>query len=220
MAELFRFERINYHLGAGHRQVTVSSSLEEGAVLLVKGPSGSGKSTLLRILARLQACDGGLAYFKGDSWLAVPPRLWRSRINYVAQKPSIFQGTVLDNLRQPYELKIKKEEVFPLSRAEREMEELLLSREMLKQDARTLSGGEAARVALLRSILFNPAVLLLDEPAAALDDKSARAVYDFLKSWLKEEPQRGIVLVSHREDSGEFPGGKILEIKGAAEEVN
>lgn len=220
MAEFFRFENITYHLGASDRQITVSSALEEGSVLMVKGPSGSGKSTLLRILARLQAGDDGQVYFQGVNWLSVPPPLWRSKIHYVAQKPAIFSGTVLDNLRKPYELKIKKEEKFQPAEAERGMELLLLGQEMLKQDARTLSGGEAARIALLRSVLFNPNILLLDEPTAALDDNSREAVRDFLIKWLEQEPQRGIVLVSHRDDSKKFTRVKVLEIEGPSAEVN
>lgn len=220
MGELFRFENINYQLGTQTSRITVSSDLDEGAVLMVKGPSGSGKSTLLRILARLQEGDSGQAYFQGVSWLSFSPPLWRSTIHYVAQKPAIFYGTVLDNLRKPYDLKINKEETFQPDMAERGMEQLLLSREILKQDARTLSGGEAARMALLRSVLLKPNILLLDEPTAALDDKSGKAVQDYLIKWLEQEPQRGIVLVSHRDDSKKFPGVKVLEIVGSAGEVN
>lgn len=220
MGELFRFENINYQLGTQTRRITVSSALEEGAVLLVKGSSGSGKSTLLRILARLQKADSGQVYFQGASWLSSLPLFWRSKIHYVAQKPAIFHGTVLDNLRKPYELKINKEEIFQTAMAERGMDQLLLSREMLKQDARTLSGGEAARMALLRSVLLKPNILLLDEPTAALDDKSREAVREYLIKWLEREPQRGIVLVSHRDDSKEFPGAKVLEIGDPAKEVN
>lgn len=220
MGEFFRFENINYQPGAQTRRISVSSALEENSVLMVKGPSGSGKSTLLRILSRLQAGDGGQVYFQGANWLSVPPPLWRSKIHYVAQKPAIFHGTVLDNLRKPYELKIKKDEKFQTAGAERGMEQLLLSQEMLKQDARTLSGGEAARIALLRSVLLNPNILLLDEPTAALDDKSREAVRNFLIKWLEQEPRRGIVLVSHRDDSKEFPRVKVLEIGDGIGEVN
>lgn len=190
----------------------VSSFLGEGMVLAVKGPSGSGKSTLLRILARLQTCDGGQVYFQGANWLSVLPQLWRSKINYLAQKPAIFYGTVLDNLKKPYELKIRKEKNFLLAGAQNAMEELVLSKELLGQDARTLSGGEASRIALLRCVLSNPNILLLDEPTAALDDKSRKAVLDFLKKWLEQEPQRGIVLVSHSDDSNGFSRVNVLEL--------
>lgn len=219
MTDFFKFESIQYHLGAHGRQITVSSSLEEGGVLLIKGPSGSGKTTLLRILARLQECDSGRVYFEGKDWLSIPSQLWRSRINYTAQKPAIFNGTVLDNLKKPFELKIKKEG-FNLSEAEKVLKELMLDQEILGQDARTLSGGEAARIALLRSILFSPDILLLDEPTASLDEKSGKAVVDYLKKWVKQKPGRGIVMVTHTHDLKEFSGTKVLEIGCFSGEVN
>lgn len=220
MTELLRFENISYHLGANNRRVAVTSALDEGAVLLVKGPSGSGKTTLLRILARLQECDEGRVYFKDALWFSIPPRMWRSKVHYVAQKPAIFNGTVQDNLNKPFELKNKRDETFQPDQVQSAMEQLLLSREMLGQDARTLSGGEAARVALLRSVIIHPNVLLLDEPTAALDEKSRFAVLHFLNQWLKQEPQRGIILVSHGDDGKEFTRVNSLEIEVSPDEVD
>jgi ABC-type sulfate/molybdate transport systems ATPase subunit len=53
----FKIDHVEYHLGSTGRTVSVSSSLEEGSLLVVKGPSGAGKTTLLKILARLMKCD-------------------------------------------------------------------------------------------------------------------------------------------------------------------
>jgi putative ABC transport system ATP-binding protein len=208
--ELLRFE-IRYHLGQRSRSIAAASSLDGGEVLLVKGPSGSGKSTLLRILARLQPCDGGQVYFRNAGWHSFSPPAWRRHVHYVAQKPAIFSGTVLENLKRPCALKGVKADFQP-GAAQKGMESLLLSQEMLEQEARTLSGGEAARMALLRSVLLNPAVLLLDEPVAALDDRSRRAVYAYLSEWLAGAPERGIVLVSHEGDLSTFLRVKQLEI--------
>ena len=219
MADFFRFENIHYQLGSPGRHIDVSASLAEGGVLLVKGPSGAGKTTLLRILARLQECASGQVYFEGRNWLSMPAQLWRSRINYNSQKPAIFNGSVLENLRKPFGLKNKKEE-FNLTEAKIGLQALLLSQDILGQEARTLSGGEAARIALLRSVLFKPDILLLDEPTASLDDNSARAVSDYLINWVRQKPGRGIVMVSHQQDLTELIGTKVLDIAFLPEEVN
>lgn len=207
--ELLRFA-VRYHLGQTSRRLSVSSLLEDGTVLVIKGPSGSGKSTLLRILARLQSCDSGQVFFRDAGWHTFSPPVWRRKVHYVAQKPAVFSGTVAENLKKPYSLKGQKT-LFQPDAAQAGMERLLLSREMMEQEARTLSGGEAARMALLRSVLLNPAVLLLDEPTAALDDRSRRAVHAYLAEWLAGETERGIVIVSHDGDLSAFPQVKQLE---------
>lgn len=219
MAEFFSFDHIEYHVGPDNRAVNVSACLEEGSILVIKGPSGSGKTTLLRILARLRECDKGQVSLQGVDWLSFSPQLWRSKINYTAQKPAVFSGTVLDNIKKPFELKIKKE-TFNLRAAEEGLRELLLNGNLLQQDARILSGGETARVTLLRSVLFNPDILLLDEPFASLDDNSAKAAMAFLKRWLLRETGRGIVMVTHNDIYKEFTGINIREIELPGPEVN
>lgn len=199
-------------MGTANRTVSVSFCLEEGTILVIKGPSGSGKTTLLRILARLREWDNGRVTFLGQNWLSFSPQLWRSKINYFAQKPAVFNGTVLDNIKKPYELKIKKG-AFNLREAQDALKELLLSNNLMQQDAGTLSGGETARMALLRSVLFKPDILLLDEPFASLDENSARAVMAFLKKWVGQEAGRGIIMVNHTEIHKEYSGLKVREIE-------
>lgn len=199
-------------MGTANRTVSVSFCLEEGTILVIKGPSGSGKTTLLKILARLRECDKGQINFLGQNWLSFSPQLWRSKINYFAQKPAVFNGTVLDNIKKPYELKIKKD-AFNLREVQDGLIELLLSDNLIYQDAGTLSGGETARMALLRSVLFKPNILLLDEPFASLDENSARAVMAFLKKWVGQEAGRGIIMVNHNEIHRLYLGLKVREIE-------
>lgn len=206
-------------MGTANRTVSVSFCLEEGTILVIKGPSGSGKTTLLRILARLREWDNGRVTFLGQNWLSFSPQLWRSKINYFAQKPAVFNGTVLDNIKKPYELKIKKG-AFNLRKAQDGLKELLLNENLMQQDAGTLSGGETARMALLRSVLFKPNILLLDEPFASLDENSARAVMGFLKKWVGQETGRGIIMANHTEIHKEYSGLKVREIEMPWPEVN
>jgi len=196
----FQFKDITYTLGFGQsRQVTVSGSIAAGEVLVVRGYSGSGKSTLLRILARLQPCDGGEAYLEGKSWLQIPGAVWRADVHYLAQKPALFDGTVAGNLAKPFETRLLSKKGLNPDQARAYMKKLLLGEDLWEQDARTLSGGEAARLAFVRALLIDPKVMLLDEPAAALDEESRRALHLTLSQWL-EGPSRAALLVTHNND--------------------
>ncbi|MGI6648483.1 MAG: ABC transporter ATP-binding protein [Bacillota bacterium] len=207
----FKFCDIQYQFGDQPRRLPVSAELAPGSVLAIQGPSGSGKTTLLKILARLQRCNGGTVWLEGTDWQAISPALWRRQIHYVAQRPVLFQGTFLENLKIPFQLGwLKKYRSFPLTTVKQGMDQLLLTSEMLDQDVRTLSGGECARMALLRAVLFNPTILLLDEPTAALDARSRQTALTFIKEWLQANPHHGLVLVSHNDDLEGFNHLNIL----------
>ncbi|MDD4238849.1 MAG: ATP-binding cassette domain-containing protein [Desulfotomaculaceae bacterium] len=214
MADFFCFDKISYLLGSSSRRIEVSASLQERSVLLVKGPSGSGKSTLLRVLSRLQELVDGQVFFRGVSMRSFTPQVWRSKVHYVPQKPAVFPGTVYDNLQMPYNLRMNKSKQFDLEVIQRSFVDLMLDFSIMGQNANTLSGGETARIALLRSVILKPNILLLDEPTAALDENAKQAVLDFLTGWLEKKPDRGIVLVSHADESTTFPAANILEIGG------
>lgn len=206
MKALFYFENIAYSLGPeGARRVTVSGSAAEGGVLVVRGPSGAGKSTLLRVLARLQPCADGEAFLNGVSWHKIPGTDWRASVHYLSQKPALFDGTLARNLALPFTTRVlKNKNIINPDAVKTTMQELFLPPDLWEQDARTLSGGEAARVTFVRAILIDPVVMLLDEPTAALDEKSRNAFYRVLSRWLAV-PGRSAVLVSHSD------GYKLLD---------
>ncbi|MCL4439895.1 MAG: ABC transporter ATP-binding protein, partial [Firmicutes bacterium] len=90
---------------------------------------------------------------------------------------------------------------------------LLLPPELINQDARTLSGGESSRLALVRTILVEPDVLLLDEPIAALDPRAASAVLRLIAEWPREVGGRGVVLVSHIGELAKLPCLSVLDLE-------
>ncbi|ABO50333.1 ABC transporter related protein [Desulforamulus reducens MI-1] len=209
---LFAFEHISYDLGIDPvRHINVSGSLHEGEVLVVRGPSGAGKSTLMRILAKLQTNKGGRVHLRGESWDHIPPPYWRCQVHYLAQKTVLFDGTIASNLARPFEIRIHSDKVFKIKLAQDLMEQLLLPPALWEQDAKTLSGGEAARVALIRAMLIDPAILLLDEPTAALDDQAREVFYSLLKKWLKT-PGRAAMLISHNHDYQTLDWVSFLDI--------
>lgn len=154
-----------------------SFSLEAGTIYDLVGPSGAGKSTLLRACALMLARDAGGLFLDGRPASAFKPVEWRRRVCLVPQQSALVAGSVRDNLVLPWKLKVNAGTRPP---ADDELEDLLeaagLADVGLARDASQLSGGQAARVALLRAFATRPRVLLLDEVDAALDDASALAV--------------------------------------------
>jgi len=191
-----------------------SDRLAAGDVLAVRGPSGSGKSTLLKMLARLLAPDTGKIVYRGQEYGMISPQEWRRKIQYLAQKPVMFEGSVEQNLRLPFTLSVIARDLsYDWVQADKYMRELGLSTEMLSQEAPTLSGGEAARIALIRALLINPEILLLDEPTAYLDEVNRKRLIAVLQQWLDAQPSRAMIIVSHQpEDLLELPNLRFLDL--------
>lgn len=178
-----------------------SGSVNAGQVLAVQGPSGSGKSTLLRMLARIVSSEAGDVYWRDKHWYSIAPGTWRGHIHYVSQKPVMFAGTGEDNMRLPFALRALKERAsYSPELCQQYMEELELPRELLQQNAQTFSGGEAARIALIRALMIEPEVLLLDEPTAYLDSGSRVKLLNMIGRWVHDKPERAIIMVSHNDN--------------------
>ena len=137
-----------------------------GEVLAIVGPSGSGKSSLLRLLNRLDEPTSGTVYVDAIDYHQIAPRDLRRKLGLVNQRPYLFPGTVEQNLQ-----------FGPQQRGEslsQDSVEQLLARVGLKgyasRNVANLSGGEAQRVSVARTLANSPLVLLLDEPTSALDE--------------------------------------------------
>ncbi|MFK8022614.1 MAG: ATP-binding cassette domain-containing protein [Ilumatobacter sp.] len=140
-------------------------------ILAVAGPSGSGKSTLLRLLNRLDDPLSGTITWEGRNLTDWDPRELRRRVAMVFQQAPIFPGTVRDNFA------VALPDVDE-ARARHVLDHVGMPQELLERPADRLSGGEAQRMSIARALLTDPAVLLADEPTAALDTASRRTVED------------------------------------------
>lgn len=121
---------------------------------------------------------------KGTSYRNQHPRLWRKQICYVAQQAVMLPGSVEDNLKVPSQ---PHQFTYDYQLAERLLAAAKLSEFDPKKDANKLSGGEMQRVALIRSLMLRPAILLLDEVTSSLDVTNTLAIEELLKEWQRSE---------------------------------
>jgi putative ABC transport system ATP-binding protein len=163
-----------------------------GEVLAIVGPSGSGKSSLLRLLNRLDEPTSGTVYLDQINYREIAPRELRRKLGMVNQRPYLFPGTVEQNLR-----------FGPLQRGEplsQESIDQLLLRVGLKgyasRNVANLSGGEAQRVSVARTLANSPEILLLDEPTSALDSTSKLDVESCIQN-IAGGQQLTCILVTH-----------------------
>ncbi|WP_281885912.1 ATP-binding cassette domain-containing protein [Paenibacillus sp. YYML68] len=182
--------------------------LGEQVVLL--GASGQGKSTLLRVLALLELADEGRLELLGRNKEAWTPMAWRATASYVAQHPVMLPGTVEDNLRASSRI---HQRPFDRELALRLMDDVMLGGIDWGRAASELSGGEKQRVALIRSLLASPQLLLLDEVTASLDPESKRAVEAMLVRWTSCE-ERAFIWVTHDLEQARAVGSTVWFMHG------
>ena len=165
--------------------------IRQGELLTIIGPNGAGKSTLLRLLHFLEAPEKGEIHY-GGSRIHYPVSLaFRRRIGMVFQRATLFNRSVRDNIQ--YGLKLRGKSLDGEVSA---IIDRLDLHDLLSENARTLSGGEAQRVALAQTLVLQPEVLLLDEPTANLDPYNAGLIEDIIRTY-RENGSPTIILVSH-----------------------
>lgn len=157
--------------------------IDKNEFVTLLGPSGCGKSTILRIIAGFEEPDGGDVLFDGKSILSIPP--YERTVNTVFQKYALFPHlNVADNIA--FGLKLKKLPSAEIAKKVGKVLELVNLSGFEKRAVTSLSGGQQQRVAIARALVNEPAVLLLDEPLAALDLKLRQGMQLELKNMQRE----------------------------------
>lgn len=193
------------HTRDGRKQTVladVSFALEAGRLYDLIGPSGCGKSTLLRACAQLMPIDQGVLLFEDQPSSNFSPAQWRNCVALVPQKPSLIPGTVQSNLLLPWSLKIRSGQTAPSNSILRGyLDRIGLEDVELDRDIAQLSGGQAARVALVRTLVTNAPVLLIDEADAALDAATSQVVGELLQQEVQDKG-RCCLRITHRTPDG------------------
>lgn len=197
-----RLENVSFSYGSDGRDAPsavrhLNLHIPAKKVTVVHGPSGSGKSTLADLLAGLLAPDSGTVRVDGIPLDRSNLRAWRSQAGYVPQEVILFNGTIRDNIRlgNPHARDEDIIAALEAANAARFVAALPNGPDTNVQDrGERLSGGERQRIALARTLVRNPVLLILDEATNSLDRETEAAVFEALS---RLRGRVTIVLISH-----------------------
>ena len=191
-----RLSRITHHFGTFTALDGVSLDVWPGEFVTLLGQSGSGKSTLLRIIAGLTTPSAGQVFINGADVSTVPSQ--RRGVGFVFQNYALFPHfTVFENIAYPLRIRAMK----PVE-IQRRVEQALARVNLHALGDRysaQLSGGQQQRVAVARALVYEPAVLLMDEPLGALDRKLRKHMQIELRQ-LQQDLKISCVYVTHDQE--------------------
>ncbi len=175
------FDRVTFRYPSADRDAldSVALKLAPGETVALVGPSGSGKSTVARLLLRLAEPSAGRILVGGTDIATCDADLWRRRIAWLPQHPTLFHGTIADNIRlgTPEAADDRVRAAAEASGADAFVSELPDGYATTVGDGgRPMSSGETQRIALARALLRDAPLLILDEPTANLDPLNAELV--------------------------------------------
>jgi len=199
--------------GRGEVLSGLELSVQPGETVALVGPSGGGKSTLVSLLMRFADPEAGRIECAGVDLARVRPDEWRGRVVWVPQRPTVFSGTIADNVRL-YAPDAGEDEVERAASAAA-LDELLRGlpqglRTRVGEGGRRLSAGQAQRLALSRAFLSPARLAILDEPTAHLDAGTEQEIVAAIERLLEG---RSALVVSHRQRPL-VAADRVLELTG------
>lgn len=219
-------KNINFHYGDFHALKNISMKMEANTVTAFIGPSGCGKSTFLRLFNRMNdLIDGtrlsgeclieGVDIYKNSGQVDE----LRKRVGMVFQKPNPFPKSIFENVAYGLRVNSMGDKKFIEQRVEESLIDAALWDEVkdkLKKSAFELSGGQQQRLCIARALAVSPSILLMDEPASALDPISTSKIEELIHQLKKEYT---IVIVTHNmqqaarvsDSTGFFMMGELVE---------
>ena len=197
-------KEVNFYYGDFHALKNITMEMERNTVTAFIGPSGCGKSTFLRLLNRMNDLIPGTRLtgeilIDGENIYARQTEVveLRKKVGMVFQKPNPFPKSIFENVAYGLLVNGIKARALIAERVERSLQGAALWNEVkdkLKKSAFELSGGQQQRLCIARALAVEPSILLMDEPASALDPISTTKIEDLIYELKKEYT---IVIVTH-----------------------
>jgi molybdopterin-binding protein len=198
MSNVYQLKNISFDYGTDSSQgfclSGINVDLKKSNITAIVGPNGSGKTSLLNLLSFLNYPNDGTLIYNGTMFSRENSKQFKKTVGYVQQNPYLLRGTVFKNI----ELGLKLKRVDKDSRLKKvfEVMQLLGISKLSERSARSLSGGEAQKVAIGQVLALEPEVLILDEPFSHLDKKSIDEL-EILMLTLKDELQKTVIFTTH-----------------------
>lgn len=202
--EILKVENLRKEYGEGNSKVIaldgVNLEIERGEFVAIVGPSGSGKSTLLHIVGGVDNPDDGKVYIDGNDISKYSSKelayFRRRKVGLIYQFYNLIQNlTVRHNIELPLKLdkrKINQDEFSDIVKK-------LGIESKLDSFPSELSGGQQQRVAIARSLIYNPSIILADEPTGNLDRKNSKEIIEIFK-YFNRTMKQTIILITHDEE--------------------
>ncbi|ORM75197.1 spermidine/putrescine ABC transporter ATP-binding protein [Pantoea wallisii] len=188
--------RLNKRYGPTSIFENIDFSAAEGEFVTLLGPSGCGKSTLLRCIAGLTDVDSGSILLQGEDLVPLPPQ--KRTIGMVFQSYALFPNMTVEK-NVAFGLKMQKLPGHEIDKRVLEVLELVELTDFARRYPHQLSGGQCQRVALARSLVTRPRLLLLDEPLSALDARIRRHLREQIRH-IQQELRLTTIFVTHDQE--------------------
>ena len=213
MTSLYQLKNIGFNYatdsGSGFSLSDINVEIKKSHIIAIVGPNGSGKTTLLSILSFLNLPHDGSLKYNDEELGRNNIQRFRKTVGYVQQNPYLLRGSVFKNI----EIGLKLQHVDKETRTKKvfEIMQLLDITELSERSSRSLSGGEAQRVAIGQVLVLEPDVLILDEPFSYLDKKSIHDLERIVLA-LKNDMKKTVIFTTHNQIQAQYLSDDIYSV--------
>jgi len=209
MTSLYQLKDITFNYGTDFSLADINVEIKKSSITAIVGPNGSGKTSLLNILSFLNIPHDGSLLYDGTELRQDNLEQFRKTVAYVQQNPYLLRGTAFKNL----ELGLKLKHIDKETRTKKitEIMQLLSITDLSGRSTRSLSGGEAQKVAIGQVLVLDPEVLILDEPFTHLDKKSIHELEQLIIT-LKNDLQKTVIFTTHNQIQAQWLADNIFSV--------